>query len=176
MKFKRIYCLYFLLCAALQGFTQTTVFPTPPSTPLHLFYLQRSSNTNTIVVDIHRKGAVPDEDEPVHVYWLRYQENGQKEELNFIQRKFAYGIKAKKIASNQFELNFVSYKKQKFFLMPGADKQYHVYAVINGKTVLLSRVYLHINGGSFWKPNVEYMELAGTDPVTHQAVKERKKI
>jgi hypothetical protein len=176
MSLRKIAAFLFIQYSLLAADAQVTSFPTPTGNPKQLFFLQRTPNANTIVCELNNPDGVLDTDNPVHVFWIRYQEKGQREELNFIQRKFAYGIKSKKIAENQYELSFVSYKKQKMYLMPGADKQYHVYATINGKQAILSRFYLHINGGSFWKPNVEYIELSGTDPVSRQAVKERKKI
>jgi hypothetical protein len=165
----------FIFSAAVL-FAQPAGFPVPPANPKQLFYLQRTPNTNTIVCDINLVNGKPDEDEPVHVYWIRYTEQGQKKELNYIQRKFAYGIKSKKIADGRYELNFVSYKKLKMYLQMGADKQFHVYAAINNKMALLTRVFIQINGGTFWSPNVEYFEMAGTDPATKQPVMERKKI
>ena len=172
---------FFILFILLQKmgavlYAQVTNFPTPTGNPKQLFYLQRTPNTNTIICELNTLNGKIDEDEPVHVYWLRYQEKGQRQELNFIQRKFAYGMKINKMAGGGYQLHFVSYKKQKMYLQLGTDKQYHVFAIINQKAAILSRLYLHINGGTFWSPNVEYIELTGIDPATQQVVKERKKI
>ena len=49
-------------------------FPTPAGNPKQLFYLQRTSNTNTIVYELNYKNGLLDEDEPVHVFWIRYNE------------------------------------------------------------------------------------------------------
>lgn len=155
---------------------QSNNFPIPVGNPNQLFYLQRTPNTNTIICELNVKNGKVDVDDPVHVFWIRYQEKGQKEELSFIQRTFAYGMKVRKTAENQYEMHFVSYKKQKLYLQLSADKQYHVFAAINQKMAILSKIYLHINGGTFWSPNVEYIELTGTDPITHQVVVERKKV
>ncbi|HMO61832.1 MAG TPA: DUF4833 domain-containing protein [Ferruginibacter sp.] len=152
------------------------VFPVPSGIPNMLFYLQRTPNANTIVCELNQVNGQLNDEDPVHVFWIRYTENGVKQELNFIQRKFAYGIKTKKLGEGYYELHFVSYKKQKFFLKADGEGRYRVYANINGKQALLSRVYLHINGGSFWSPNVEYVELSGRDPVSGLETKERKKI
>ncbi len=164
-----------LLITTAQG-QQQPVFPVPTGIPNMLFYLQRTPNANTIVCELNHNNGVLNDEDPVHVFWIRYTENGVKQELNFIQRKFAYGIKTRKIADGQYELHFVSYKKQKFILRKDADGHYRTFAVINGKQAILNKVYLHINGGSFWSPNVEYVELTGKDPSTGTEVKERKKI
>lgn len=155
---------------------QPAGFPNPPIPPNHLFYLQRTPNKNTIMCELNYSSGKLDDDDPVHVYWLRYTEQGQKQELSFIQRKFAYGMKSRKLADNKYEIYFVSYKKFKMQLGTGADKKYHVFATINNKESILTKIYLHINGGSFWSPNVEYVEVTGIDPASGQVVKERKKI
>ena len=71
---------------------QTVDFPIPPHNPKQLFYLQRTSNTNTIICELNlNEKGVPDPESPVHVFWIRYTEGAVKKELNYIQRVFAYG-------------------------------------------------------------------------------------
>ncbi len=157
-------------------FAQNATFPVPQGNEKQLFFLQRTPNTNTIICELNYKDGMIDKEDPIHVFWIRYQEDGQKEDLNYIQRKFAYGVKSKEIGDNKYELNFVSYKKYKMYLMQAADNQFHVYTTINNKQVILTRIYIEIKGGSFWSPNVEYVEITGIDPATRSTVKERLKI
>ncbi len=165
----------FILCS-LTVQAQPPGFPVPPVSTHHLFYLQRTPNTNTIMCELNLRDGQPDPEDPVHVYWIRYQENGQKAELNYIQRKFAYGMKAKKVSDNSYEINFVSYKKYKMHLKQGSDGRFHVFSRINQKEAILTRMYLSINGGTFWSPNVEYVQVTGIDPVTRQEVQEKIRI
>lgn len=153
-------------------------FPTPPVTNEQLFYLQRTPNTNTIMCDLRLEdNGELDKDDPIHVYWIRYAEKGQKEELSFIQRKFAYGIKTKRLEDGKYKLNFVSYSKYLMYLTKAADGKYHVFASINGKLVILKSIFIKINkGGTFWSPNIEYFEVKGTDPATGTEIVERKKV
>ena len=151
-------------------------FPVPAGNPNQLFYLQRTANTNTIVVELNYKNSELDEEEPVHVYWIRYTDQGQKEELNYIQRKFAYGIKSRLISKDKYELNFVSYKKYPMYLMKGANNKYNVYGTINQKQAIVNRIFVKINGGSLFSPNVEYVEIKGVDPSNGKEVLERRKI
>jgi hypothetical protein len=152
-------------------------FPVPTGNPNQLFYLQRTNNTNTIVCELNfnSKGQLDDES-PVHVFWIRYTEGGGRKELNYIQRVFAYGIKSQTIGNNTYQLHFVSFKKRNFTLMTSAkDNRYHVYATINQKPAVLNRIFLKIDGGSFWSPNVVYMEMKGIDVATGKEVMERFK-
>ncbi|MEN9570631.1 MAG: hypothetical protein RL172_1862 [Bacteroidota bacterium] len=155
---------------------QPAGFPVPAIPANHLFYLQRTPNHNTIMCDLNLVNGKLDEADPVHVYWIRYTEQGQKQELNYIQRKFAYGIKSRKLDAGKYELSFVSYKKFKIILMQGKEGRYRGYAIINNRTCVLNKIYLHINGGTFWSPNVEYVEVTGQDVANGQQQKERKKI
>ncbi len=151
-------------------------FPVPTGNSNQLFYLQRTSNENTIVYELNYKNGVFDYENPIHEFWIRYQEKGQQQELSYIQRKFAYGIKSKKLSNNRYELSFVSYKKYKMYLEPGLDNKFYVYTNINKKKVILTRIFLKISGGSFWSPNIEYIELSGIEPTSRSVVKERLKI
>jgi hypothetical protein len=153
-------------------------FPVPPHNSKSLFYLQRTPNTNTIICELNEKNGVPDADDPVHVLWVRYTEQKQRQELSFLQRHFAYGIKSQYLGNDKYELHFISYKKLPMFLKKSTvDNQHHVYANIIGKEAVLTRIYIKINpGGSFWSPNVEYIELKGIDPDNGKEIMQRIKV
>ena len=154
-------------------------FPVPTGIKNQLFYLQRTPNVNTIICELnYRQNGQLNEENPVHVYWIRYQDSGKRVELSFLQRTFAYGIKTTPIGNGRYELRFVSYKKQPLYLIKStADNKYHVYASIGQKEAILSRIFIKINGGgTFWSPNVEYIEYKGTDPATGHEMIERKKV
>ena len=179
MRLTRLFLGVFMLVHGLVfnfANAQDKSFPVPDGNTKQLFFLQRTPNTNTIVCELNYKDGVVDKEDPIHVFWIRYQEKGQQEDLSYIQRKFAYGVKSREIGENKYELNFVSYKKYKMYLMLAADNQYHVFTTINKKPAILTRIYVEIKGGSFWSPNVEYVEVTGIDPATRVPVKERLKI
>lgn len=147
-----------------------------PASVSRLFYVQRSSNANTIVYELKLgSNGQPNEDEPVHPYWIRYTEGGKKEDLSYIQRKFAYGVNAKALGNGKYDIRFVSYKKFPLTLMKGADGKYHIFATISQKQFIVNRIFVKIEGGSFWVPNVRYVEFKGTDPATGKEVTERFK-
>jgi hypothetical protein len=140
-------------------------FPIPKPNPKQLFYLQRTTNSNTIICDLNTdaNGQVI-KDNPVHVYWIRYDEGGEKKELSYIQQTFAYGMKHESLPNGVFKLHFVSYKKQVFYLKRSPkDNQYKMYFVLNNKEFVLHKLFVRIDGGTFWVPNVIYMEILGKD-------------
>ncbi|MFD0794237.1 DUF4833 domain-containing protein [Mucilaginibacter litoreus] len=153
-------------------------YPVLPANPDRLFYLQRSTNINALSYDINidKSTGKLNEDLPIHVYWLRYAEgHGEPSELTYVQRKFAYGITSKPLGNNQYEIRILSYKKFPLTLMKAADGKYHIFAVLSKKQIQLQNIFIQIEGGAIWSPNVIFVEMKGTDPVTGKEVTERFK-
>lgn len=174
---KQLPVLLLLLFALRLSAQETSAYPVPTGNPMQLFYLQRTPNANTIVYELNYKDGLLNEESPVHVFWIRYDEQGQSAELSFIQRKFAYGITTKKLAQDQYELHFVSYRKLGMQLVKTKKDAYQVLVPVNGKQVVLHSIFIHIkSGGSFWSPNIDYVELNGTDVLTAEPVKAKLKI
>ncbi|RZK80806.1 MAG: DUF4833 domain-containing protein [Pedobacter sp.] len=150
-------------------------FPTPKGIANQLFYLQRDPNLNTLIYELNvDKAGQVDTDEPVLAYWIRYGEGGERKDMSYIQRKFAYGIQSRVISKDHYELRFVSHKKLPLYLVKSADdKKYHVYVTVNNTKLLLDRIFVRIEGGSFWVPNVKYVELRGINQETKAVVTER---
>jgi hypothetical protein len=151
-------------------------FPVPSNVPGLLFYIQRDPNTNTICYEINadKQGQLSMND-PVNVFWIRYPEGGIRKDLNYFQRKFAYGIHSKLIGDGAYELRSVAYSKLPLYLRKDEMNRYHVYTAIDKKLCVLSRVFIRIDGGSFWSPNVLYIELKGKDIVTGKTIIQRIK-
>ncbi|NID10355.1 DUF4833 domain-containing protein [Fibrivirga algicola] len=148
-------------------------FPVPRNVPNQLFYLQRDPNTNTVIYALNLKNGQIDKDDPIKAYWIRYGEQSQQEELTYVQRTFAYGIKARPLRNEEYEFSFVSYKKLPFHLAKTAQNTYYVYTTVNKKKVIVKRVYLRIEGGTMWVPNVKYIQFEGTNASTGEALVER---
>ena len=151
-------------------------FPVPKNVPGLLFYIQRDPNANTICyqLNLDQQGRIS-EKEPVHIFWIRYTDGGIRRELNYLQRKFAYGINYKAAGNSTYELRPVAYSKLPLYLRRDSKNEYHVYANIDKKECILSRVFIRIDGGTFWSPNVLYIELKGTETATGKTIIQRIK-
>jgi len=175
---KRILLLSFLLGHVLAILANPVErFPTPPDSPVRLFYIQRSSNANTVVYDanlINNKNLHPQS--PVHTYWIRYSDKGQKEELSMIQRTLAYGLYTDMINSemNTFEGYFLAYRKRKFVVKLDSRGVPIALFPINGKLQILKRVFVSVDE-SHMMPSVNYIELFGKDQISGKDVYERFK-
>jgi len=153
------------------------VFPKPEKTKNFLFYVQRTLNTNTLIYELNadEKGQVDMED-PIKIYWKNYAGNGKTEPLNYIQRKYAYGLEVKMIdaAKKTFCFNFVSYKKRQLYLIKSAlDNKYDAFILLNNKLVILNSVFIQIEGGTYWVPKIKYVEIKGKDIYSNEEVVER---
>ena len=151
-------------------------FPTPPSTAQRLFYVQRTSNTNTIIYDANTiSGRSFNTKQPINVYWIRYAEQGQSEPLSYLQRTMAYGVEVRPTGQEgEYEFNVVSYPKRKLRLYIDPAGKPRAVLDINGKKSWLNRVYVHIEGKKVGIiPEVKYVELFGTDPQSGKAVYEK---
>jgi hypothetical protein len=152
-------------------------FPTPPDSDIRLFYIQRSSNTNTIVYDANLGADKKlDAKNPVHTYWIRYNEGGKKQELSGMQRTLAYGLHTKATAgeTNTYDGHFLAYRKRKFVVKTNAKGQPIALFPINGKMQVLKRVFVKVDESGMM-PSVIYVELWGRDAVTDKEVYEKFK-
>ncbi|GAA4805561.1 hypothetical protein GCM10023231_38410 [Olivibacter ginsenosidimutans] len=145
--------------------TYVDSFPTPKDIDHLLFYIQRDPNTNTIcyTLNIDKDGKL-DLSNPIHAFWIRYPEGGVKKDLNFIQRKFAYGINTKKLSDGSYDVRSVAYNKLPMRLKKDVKGVFRIYATINNKEAILERIFIRIgDGGTFWNPDVKYIELKGVE-------------
>jgi len=171
---------------SLPGYAQTAdnsnpsplKFPTPKGIANQLFYLQRDPNLNTLIYELNvDKDGEVNREEPVLAYWIRYGEGGIKQDLSYVQRKFAYGVQSKELGKDHFEIRFVSHKKLPLYLLRSdEDKKFHMYVTVNNKKLQLERVFVRIEGGTFWLPNVRYVELKGKNMADDSMVVERIKV
>ena len=176
ISFPRLIIIIFLCFAKFVSAQDNIKFPVPDGNPNQLFYIQHSPNANTFVYELNLNNGQPDSAKPVHVFTIRYADKSQKEELSSIQWKYAYGISTKFIANEHYEIRFLSRKDFVMHLKKDADNRYHIYALINHGSCILSYIFLQINGGTFWKPNIEFVLLVGIDPATGAEVSEKLKI
>jgi len=152
-------------------------FPVPSASVKRLYYLQRTHNTNTIVYALnYNADSTINEKDPIHVYWIRYADKGETKELSYIQKNYAYGVNCVSMDKDKqmYKVTYVSYKKRDIYLV--RSKTGHAYNAclnINNKMAYLNRIFLKIDGGSFWLPHITYVEVTGKDIASGKPVSER---
>jgi hypothetical protein len=129
-----------------------------------LFNIERSKDKNEIVYEVnYLSNGTLNLEEPVKSYWIKHESNDKVEPLTWIQRNYAYGLKFITKDKNQVTFQFVSYNKRTFTLKKDHSNQYKVYVNSNGKEVELKKIFIQIDGGTFWVPNVSRIELHSFD-------------
>jgi hypothetical protein len=120
----------------------------------------RSVDANEIHYFIHlNENGSLSKNQPIQLYWANYKEkNGQLEQMNWIKEKFGYGLKYLKIEDEEAVFQFVSYEKRTFILKKYRGN-YRIFTKSFNKWVLVDRIYIEINGGSFWLPKIDCAKL-----------------
>ena len=148
--------------------------PVPREIPNLLFYLQRDPDSNTVcyTLNLDQNGIVNSRN-PIRIFWVQYAKNGEQKELNYLQRKLAYGIKVHPQGKDLYQVVSLAYPKQPLSLRKDEKNAFHVYININGKDCILNRVFIRISGGSALSPHIKYIEWIATDLENGKPVTER---
>ena len=145
----------------------------------HLFKIGRSRDANEIMYDINLdKTGKPDNVNPITIYWVKKTDKNRVKPLTWIQNNFAYGLKLlgqeTSHPDNGFDcaidFQFVSYDKRNFALKKDRNDQYKVFTLSKGKEIEVNRIFVQIDGGSFWVPSISSVELHGMDVQTGKKV------
>ena len=134
-----------------------------------LFKIGRSRDANEIIYSINfDHTGHPDKSDPIDIHWIKRTNNNHVEPLTRIQKKFAYGIKILNENNTEKEIyfQFVSYNKRTFILKRNEENCYKVYTISGDKEIEVSRIFVQIDGGSFWLPTISKVELHGKEPGT----------
>ncbi len=151
-------------------------YPVPPDNAPRLFYIQRTNSPNTVVYDANiGADGLFNKDKPINIYWVRYSEHGQIQDLNYLQRTLAYGVKANPIGNmNEYIFHLVSYSKRNFRLKKDNNGRPVVSLTLNGKEAYLKRIFVELDPGFLGiTPNIHYVEIYGVDAKTGGGAYER---
>ena len=149
-------------------------FPIPPKTDKSLFFIQRNKNKNTIVYDANlRSDGKYDSSKPIDAYWLRYGSTGERAELSWLQRTFAFGYKAKedRYLKDSFWATLTAYDGRKIHLEKKDGKPVATMTIM-GKYCRLTNIWVYAEEKGGW-PHVLHVDIHGVDMVTGKPYMER---
>ena len=144
-----------------------------PDEPNQLFYVQRSPNANTVVyaARLDANGGVR-RDDPVEAFWRKFNIDGSKQPLNFIERMMAYGVRTDPVKSGApITFTIAALPERKLTLSLDAGKRAQALMQIGTRTVKVAYVYLHVVEGGLM-PNVPELDIFGTDIASGKTVHE----
>lgn len=144
-----------------------------PEEPNQLFYVQRSPNSNTVIyaARLDAKGAIQSRD-PIEAFWRKFNIDGSKQPLNFIERMMAYGVRVDRVkAGAPVTFTIAALPERKLTLNLDSHKRPQALIQIGGRTVKLAYVYLHVVEGGLM-PSVPELDIFGTDIASGKAMHE----
>jgi hypothetical protein len=160
-----------LLLAILSLFPQS-IFAGSGDKASHLFFIERSKNKNLVQYDIRlTENKVLPESSPVNAYWIL--ENGRREELNSLEKKYAYGIvRQEKLAEDKFKVILAAFKSLEI-IVERMNNSFKAVVSINGRESILQKIYIKSEETKAAFPRVLYVELFGRIKKTGLPIKER---
>lgn len=134
-----------------------------------LFHIERSKNANIVQYDaqVAEDGKLFRK-EPVVAYWIRLNEQGQKQELNWLQRTLAYGFKTDLDKSREVaEVNMKADVGQTIKVVRDGNR-FRATIIIDGAPAYFEKMYIDSKRKGL-SVDVYYVELFGEDIKTGEA-------
>jgi membrane protein DedA with SNARE-associated domain len=169
--FMRSFAIVLLLMVILSVFPQS-VFAASGDKTGHLFFIERSKNKNVVQYDIRLTESrnLPDA-RPVDAYWIL--ENGRHEELNSIERNYAYGlVRQEKLDKDKFKVVLAAFKSWEI-IVERINDSFKAVISINGIESILQKIYIKSEETRAAVPRVLYVELFGRTKEKGLPIKER---
>ncbi|GGF05849.1 DUF4833 domain-containing protein [Stappia taiwanensis] len=151
-------------------------FPVP-NEPNMLFYLQRSTNPNTVIYAARfREDGTLDPNEPVAAYWRRYNTTGERLPLKMIEDNFAFGVRTERTDDpSVFRLYVVSYPERKATLRQVAPGRAELTVPAGGRQMRPVYAYIDVDESGLM-PSVRTVSVMGQDAATGKPLVERIQI
>jgi hypothetical protein len=160
----------------LEHLPVTVTGPIVPTDPNMLFYLQRSTSSNTVVYAA--KFAKPGQLDPnnaVEVFWRRYTENGERKGLNFLERTMAYGASSKPVPGhpNAFDAKIVSLPEIIFRIALDENGKPEASVQMGNRRARVVFAYIKVDDSGLI-PKFISLDIYGYDKATGRALHEHK--
>jgi hypothetical protein len=150
-----------IVAVVLVTFSHATGAAEPDRAPL--FKIERSKNANIVQYD-----AQLDEDgvlhhrKPVAAYWVRLAHGGEVKKLSWVQRRFAYGFKARvDREADSAELDMVA-DIGRSIMVAKHEGEYRATTRMADAECLIETIFVH-SSGSGLSTKVNYTEFHGVD-------------
>jgi len=164
-------CVIVLLLVILSLFPQSILAATGDKAG-HLFFIERSKNKNLVQYDIRltENRDLPDP-RPVNAYWIL--ENGRREELTSIEKKYAYGIVSQeRLDKDKFKIVLAAFKRLEI-IVERMNDSFKAVISINGRESILQKIYIKSEETRAGLPRVLYVDLFGRIKETGLPITER---
>ena len=147
-------------------------FSEPCERAHRLFVIERNKNGNRIQYDVcvNANSDLVGLD-PVKAYWVL--ESGEKEKLNLIETRYAYGILSQeRLGRNRFAISVAALKDRQIIIEKVEDR-FRAIVPILGTRSFLDKVYVDAEEKWIGPPKVQYVDLFGWTAQTYVRIEER---
>ena len=161
-----------LLLVIILSLLPQSIFAASGDNASHLFFIERNKNRNLVQYDVRltENRDLPDL-RPVNAYWIL--ENGKREELNSIEKKYAYGvIRQEKLDKDKFKVILAAFRGWEI-IVERINDSFKAVTSINGRESILQKIYIKSEETGIGFPKVLYFELFGQIKGTGLPIKER---
>jgi hypothetical protein len=136
-----------------------------------LFVIERNMNKNTVCYDVNIKNGSLDLDNPIDAYWIDYATDGKRSELNYIQRRMAYGYSFEKANAGNVFVTLKAFDKRKILVSLDIKGNPRALIKIGGVDANLTKIFVTAKPKMY--TTVEFLELYGIDIRTGKTVYEK---
>jgi len=144
-------------------------FSSTNTTTYNLFHIGRSRDANIIKYDINlNANGTINQEKPLKIYWVKYNQDSKIEGLSFIQEKLAYGIDYLSIQKQEVKFQFVSYDKRSFVIKKNNLDKYRVFSEYKSKQVEVEDIFVQIDGGTFMIPQISFVKMHWKDAASEK--------
>lgn len=141
-------------------------YGTPPITSnLEIFHIARSKDAKTIhyQLQLTEEGSI-NTAAPLKIFLEIETKSGFKtENLTWIQNKYAYGVEILNVNQDSLSFQFVSYDKKTIRVKRNSKGEFEAQITCNNTDLILEKIFIQIDGGTFWVPTISSVKLEGKD-------------
>jgi len=145
-----------------------------PAEPNQVFYVERSSNSSTVVYTAQIDGSGQlKKDDPITAYWRWYRVDGHIKPLNFAERVMAYGIKSVKHdgPDGSYSFKIAAMPERTLYIGLDAKGKPEVFGKIGSHWAKLVYIYLEVDDSGIL-PDVPSLDIFGLDRTTGKPLRE----
>lgn len=137
-----------------------------------IIIIERNLNKNEVHYAVRIAHGRIDQDEPIVAYWVMKEKGGIREDLNWIEKRKAYGFSIQKDKTGDFyNMTLKGYDKRSIKVLV-IDGQPKAEIGINKAPAYFEKMYIYAEGSGFMQ-DIKYIELRGKDLRTGIHVSER---
>ena len=125
-----------------------------------IFRITKSENANKVVYEAVLDEANPNKILDVHAFWIRDATDGHIEELGFIDRTLAYGVRIDKKAENEITYHVVSLPKYKIRVV-NVDGVWKGLVDMNGVPAYIKNIFIDVETVILIKPTIHSITVTG---------------